>query len=82
MTLTELKRMLPREEGFRRLKSWIVNYLGTEFVWDLQLVLKADEVPDTIMGEAGLLGWTTWLKSGVVVQDSDQLVLSDHFLQG
>jgi type VI secretion system protein ImpH len=76
MPFADFTRLLPREPGFRRLQSWIVNYVGTQLTWDLQLVLKRDEVPDTVLGKAGLLGWTTWLKTGVLIRDADQLVLA------
>jgi type VI secretion system protein ImpH len=41
----------------------------------LRLILKAAEIPALRLGEAGRLGWTTWLKSGPFEQDADDLVL-------
>jgi type VI secretion system protein ImpH len=76
MRLNDLYRMLPVGEAFRRLKCWVLNYSGQEYFWDVQLVLKAEEVPETCLGKAGLLGWTTWLKSKPFERDADDLVVN------
>ena len=76
MRLEDLYRMLPIGDAFRRLKCWVLNYSGQEYFWDVQLVLKAEEVPETRLGEAGLLGWTTWLKSKPFTHDADDLVVN------
>ena len=76
MTLSDLYRMLPVGDAFRRLKCWVLNYAGLEYFWDAQLVLKAKEVPETCLGRAGLLGWTTWLKSKPFERDADELVVN------
>ena len=76
MRLNDLYRMLPVGDAFRRLKCWVLNYSGQELFWDAQLVLKAEEVPETRLGSAGLLGWTTWLKSKPFERDADDLVVN------
>jgi type VI secretion system protein ImpH len=76
MTLSDLYRMLPVGDAFRRLKCWVLNYAGLEYFWDAQLVLKAKEVPETCLGRAGLLGWTTWLKSKPFERDADELLVN------
>jgi len=76
MKLVDLQRMLPIGKSFRQLKCWVLNYLGEEFFWDVQLVLKAAEVPQTTLGQGGLLGWTTWLKSKPFTRDAEDVVLS------
>ena len=76
MTLAELYRMLPVGDAFRRLRCWVLNYSGREFFWDVQLILRAAEVPETCLGQAGLLGWTTWLKSKPFKRDADDLIVN------
>ena len=74
----EFSRLLPNGRLFQRLKDWVLNYVGREFVWDANLILKAVEVPEIRLGElggGGLLGWTTWLKSRPFREDADDLVL-------
>ncbi len=75
LTLTQYERMLPTGSSFRRLCDWVHQYTGQEFSWDVQLVLARDEVPDTRLGSAGRLGWTTWLKSKRFAHDAEDLVL-------
>ena len=76
MGLKDLQRMLPSGDSFRRLKCWVMNYVGEEFFWDTQLVLKAEEVPQTSLGLGGMLGWTSWLKSVPMERDAEDLVLN------
>ncbi len=63
MNLEDYERMLPGNESYAQLKDWVRNFVGDELGWDLQLILKAAEVPTVRLGEAGRLGWTTWIKS-------------------
>jgi len=75
MGLVEFQRMLPVGKAFARLKCWVLNYANRQYFWDAQLILKAEEVPETRLGQAGLLGWTTWLKSQPFTRDADNLVV-------
>jgi type VI secretion system protein ImpH len=76
MKLKDYERLLPHGKAFRRLKYWVLNYLGEQFFWDIQLVLEADEVPDTCLGKSGRLGWTTWMKTAPMTRDADDLILN------
>jgi type VI secretion system protein ImpH len=71
MELDALKRLVPVTESFRRLKDWTLNYINEELFWDLQCVLKAQAVPAISLGQEGMLGWTTWLKSQPFSRDPD-----------
>lgn len=75
MKFADYKRLLPNSPSFERLSKWILNYCGKQYFWDAQLVLKAEEVPGTQLGTAGLLGWTTWLKTEAFTHDADDLIL-------
>jgi type VI secretion system protein ImpH len=75
MKLAEYERLLPTGSSFRRLCDWVRIYIGEQFSWDAQLILGKDEVPSTLLGRAGRLGWTTWLKTRPFEQDADNLVL-------
>ena len=76
MTLEDYSRFLPGEKGFRLLTSWVTNYCGTELLWDVQLVLRAGEVPGAQLGRAGKLGWTIWLKTKPFERDVMDLVVA------
>jgi type VI secretion system protein ImpH len=71
MDLDALKRLVPVTDTFKKLKDWILNYINEELFWDLQCVLKAKAVPTISLGQEGLLGWTTWLKSEPFNRDAD-----------
>ena len=76
MRLHDYERMLPDGKAFQKLKAWVLNYVGFEFMFDVQLVLAAGEVPDIQLGRAGKLGWTTWLKSVPPPKDAEDLVIN------
>jgi type VI secretion system protein ImpH len=82
MGLADYERFLPLhrigEAGgrtVRRLDAWLRTYLGDETACDVQLVLKRDEVPEVKLGHGARLGWTTWLTTGPVDRDRDDVVL-------
>lgn len=61
LTLAEYERLLPGGLSFHRLIPIVRNYAGDVLLWDVNLILKRDEVPPTRLGQQGRLGWTTWL---------------------
>ncbi|HEY2342417.1 MAG TPA: type VI secretion system baseplate subunit TssG, partial [Chthoniobacteraceae bacterium] len=71
LTLADFQRLLPNGQAFKRIKTWVRNYIGDELIWDLQCVLLAQEVPTMTLGKSGFLGWTTWLTSKPVTKDVD-----------
>lgn len=79
MSLREYLRLLPTGESLGRLVDWVKNYTDEEFRWDVQLVLKKDEVPATRLGQlggGGQLGWSTWLTTKTPEKDAEDLVLN------
>jgi len=66
---------LPTGDLLRPLIDWVRNYVGFEYAWDLRLALTADEVPVMTLGEAGRLGWTSWLGLRPLTRPADELVL-------
>jgi type VI secretion system protein ImpH len=79
MDLSEYQRMLPGGSSIRHLDAWVKNYIGDELSWELQLILRASEVPDICLGKIGQLGWSTWLGSKAFEEDANDLVL-DAFI--
>ncbi len=76
MGLADYKRMLPNGDAFKRLNYWVLNYCGEHFFWSAQLVLRAEEVPETRLGQDNGLGWTSWLKTKDFARDADDLILN------
>ena len=76
LSLAEYARLLPGGLSFHRLVPLVRNYAGDVLVWDVNLVLRAAEVPDTSLGRTGRLGWTTWLKPRPSRADAADLKLN------
>ena len=75
MSIDDYRSLLPGRAGCQRLVAWVRGYVGLTLQWDAQLILRAEDVPDTKLGEQGELGWTTWLRSGAAESDASDLVL-------
>jgi type VI secretion system protein ImpH len=71
MGINDLRRLVPNTAAFKQMKDWVLNYINQEYFWDVQCVLKAEEVPSIQLGGGALLGWTSWLKSTPFTQDAD-----------
>lgn len=76
MGLSDYRRFLPGEGSMRRLVAWVRMYIGDEFRWDVRLVLKVAEIPQTRLGLQGRLGWTTWLGTVRPTKGTESLVLA------
>ncbi|HUT30742.1 MAG TPA: type VI secretion system baseplate subunit TssG [Sedimentisphaerales bacterium] len=75
MCLSDYLRFLPGHDSIRRLIAWVRNYVGDQLSWELQLILRAADVPRIRLGETGQLGWSSWLRSKEFKKDADSLVL-------
>ncbi|MHC4119276.1 MAG: type VI secretion system baseplate subunit TssG [Planctomycetota bacterium] len=75
MDVSQYLQFLPGSDSVRRLISWIRSYVGDEFRWELQLILRAVEVPGVCLGKTGRLGWSTWLGAKKFEEDINGLVL-------
>ena len=61
--------------SFHRLNGWIKNYLGDEYFWDLQLILRKEEAPASQLGRVGRLGQTIWSKGAPPKMDLDDMII-------
>jgi type VI secretion system protein ImpH len=50
--------------------------------WDLNLILKKEQVKPIQLGQEGQLGWTTWLTSKPIESDGDNLMLNPYIKLG
>jgi len=79
LPLDEYRGFLPGGEGHRALCALTSFYVGTEFVLELQLILRRDAVPPCELAgaepEAPLLGWTSWMKSAPFHRDPGETIL-------
>ena len=64
MSRKDYERILPTGGKLHKLVDIVRNYLGFELKWDLELVMKKEEVCGVQLGQNGSLGWTSWLADG------------------
>lgn len=78
LTLAQYRNFLPGAQGLAALKAMVRQYVGLEFAWDVQLVVRRDEVPAWSLGTAGagVLGQLTWLNQQPRMHHADQLVIN------
>ncbi|HEC16786.1 MAG TPA: type VI secretion system baseplate subunit TssG [Sedimenticola sp.] len=74
--LADYRRLLPDGGGLSRFVAVVRNYAGDELLWDLNLILKKEEVPPLALGRSGRLGWTSWLTDGPPARDAGDLLLN------
>lgn len=76
LTLSEYEDFLPTGVRLNKLRDLVKNYLGLELNWDLNLILKKNEVPRMQLGNYGRLGWTSWLQAANRKADANDLYLA------
>jgi type VI secretion system protein ImpH len=64
---------LPGSRGLRELRALTHMYTNDEWAWQVRLLLTDVAVPGMTLGQAGQLGWTTWL--GAKQVQADEVVL-------
>ncbi len=80
MPLGRFLAFLPDGKPVRELEDIVRFYVGQILQFDLQLILKSDEVPSCVLGDEGpagpRLGWCTWLKTEEFTQDAGDAVFA------
>jgi type VI secretion system protein ImpH len=77
----ELLQYLPGGASLRRLRAAVMNYLGFEYAWDLQFVVRRQRVPAVRLGQFGHLGWTSWLAPPREGTDAGDVIIDVAQLQ-
>ena len=76
---TSFRAFLPRGDGWKPLNDFVRFLVGVEYDFDVQLVLKKEEIPECHLKSDApappMLGWTTWLKSAPSPDDASELIL-------
>ena len=76
LSLHQYESLLPSGQRLKKLIAIVQNYIGYELVWDINLILKAEDVEGVTLGKSGRLGWTSWLGLRTSVNDADPLILN------
>ena len=75
--LSVFERFLPGGDGLVALIAVVRNQVGDEYAWDLQLILRHEEVPPLCLGSpTARLGWTSWLGTRPGDREADDLILN------
>jgi type VI secretion system protein ImpH len=79
LRLMKFLAFLPDSRAVKELGDLVRFYVGPVMQFDVQLVLKADEVPWCRLGDESAagprLGWCSWLKTGEFAHDASDAVL-------
>jgi type VI secretion system protein ImpH len=63
LPLNEYKQFLPGTPALTRLRAIVRNYVGVQLDWDVNLVVKGEDVPQAQLGGSTQLGLTSWIGS-------------------
>ncbi len=76
LSLDEYTRLLPGSASVTRLTSIVRAHVGDVLDWDVNLVLRGDQVPRAILGADTRLGQTSWIGTRNPARPADDLYLS------
>jgi type VI secretion system protein ImpH len=78
---SEYRRLLPGGASLARLAAIVRNAVGDALDWDVNLVLRGQDVPAAVLGGDTRLGQTSWLGTRATAADAADLYLTqqDHF---
>lgn len=68
------RRLMPSGDRLLPLCQFIRTYVGPEWDYDVQLVLRREEVPRFRLDGSSRLGWDIWVRSGEFDRDVDDAV--------
>jgi type VI secretion system protein ImpH len=75
LNLAQYESFLPGGTAIAGLVALVRQYLCFELEWDVRLALVKREVPRTLLGRYGRLGWTSWAGRYERVEDAADLTL-------
>jgi type VI secretion system protein ImpH len=76
LSLAEYVSLLPDGQRTGQLVALVRNYIGYELIFDVNLVLKKQEVPNARLNGKSSLGWTSWIGTRKTQADADDLKLN------
>ena len=76
--LEDFKRILPGGASLARLNSMVRNYVGDVFDWDINVILRKEDIPEPILGQSAALGQTCWIGQYEGEGDANDLYLSPN----
>lgn len=83
LSWAQYQQLLPGSSGLKSLRALVRQYLGFEFAWDLQLILRKEDVPAWSLGRqgaVGALGRSSWCTQRQRTRDAVDLVMNVEHL--
>jgi hypothetical protein len=74
-TLAQYEDFLPGQRTWLRLREWVEHYAGLDLLWDVELALARDHLPEPRLGRAVRLGVTAWIGRAEAGRDRNDLRL-------
>ncbi len=82
LTLEQYRDFLPGHSAYRALDAWTRFFANDEIDFEVQLILKQQDVPSCTLGaaerESPLLGWVSWLSSKPLNRNPGDTILQFH----
>ena len=76
----DFKSYSPAGDRLQSMAEMIRTYVGMEFDFDVQVVLRKEEVPQCQLGGAekdgARLGWNTWVRNNPMPKDADDAIFA------
>jgi type VI secretion system protein ImpH len=86
LTLRQYLDFLPSGTAFGPLRTMVRLFAGDELDFEMQLILRREDVPDCELGTTGeaspQLGWLSWSKTKPADRNPSETVLQLCFLEG
>jgi type VI secretion system protein ImpH len=77
LTYAQFKRFMPSGDALRPLCQLTRSFVGPEFDFDVQLLLRAEEVPQSQVGpQETCLGWNSWSRTQDFTHVAEDAVFS------
>lgn len=79
LTWAQYQDFLPGAQGLKALRALVRQYVGFEFAWDLQLIVRKEEVPAWSLGTSrsvGALGRSSWLNQRQRDHDARDVIMN------
>jgi len=75
VSLEDYERLLPGGASMNKMAAVVRNYVGDALDWDVNIILKREDVPSAILGGDTRLGQTSWIGTRLGDGDADDLFL-------
>ena len=69
LNMRQFRDFLPGADGLTELRALVRLFTNGEWAFQVRLLLRDVEVPGTRLGQAGELGWTSWVGGRHVIAD-------------